>query len=79
VGQLIPGPVLVTVPLPVPTSSTKRLYEEGAVLVKVATTPWFRFMVTVQVLPLVLPHPDHELRLHPAAGVAVRFTTVPSL
>ncbi len=43
--------------------------------VAVTDLPWF--MITVQVLPLVLSQPDHELNVAPGSVVAVRVTEVP--
>ena len=45
------------------------------VSIKVAVTPLDPFIVTIQVLPLELSHPDHVVGL----DVAVRVTTVPML
>jgi hypothetical protein len=70
--QLIPGPVTVPFPQP-PFLMESVLYTR----VKVAVTFLFWFMVTVQVFPLVLSHPDQLVNDELVLGVAVRVTAVP--
>ena len=43
----------------------------------VAVTTLLWFMIIVQVFPLVLSQPDHELNVAPINGFAVRVTEVP--
>jgi len=43
----------------------------------IAVTVLLWFMVTIQVLPLVLSQPDHEVNEAPINGFAVRVTEVP--
>jgi predicted secreted protein len=46
-------------------------------MLNVAVTALLWFMITVQVLPLGLSQPDHEVSVHPGSVVAVRVTEVP--
>jgi hypothetical protein len=45
--------------------------------VKVAVTVLFWFMVTTQVLPLVLSHPDQPVSAELVQGAAVSVTVAP--
>jgi hypothetical protein len=66
--QLIPPPV--TVPLPSPDFWTERV-RSGP---KVAVTALSWLMLTAQVLPLKLSHPDQLRTSEPTLGVAVSVT-----
>jgi len=46
-------------------------------MLNVAVTLLLWFMITVQVLPLVLSQPDHEVNPHPASILGARVTEVP--
>jgi hypothetical protein len=73
VPQLIPVGVLVTVPEPV------RATVSAAVAVNVPLTVVFAFSVTTQGFAVPHPPPVHPLNTHPAAGVAVSVTPVPTV
>jgi hypothetical protein len=70
--QSIPGPV--TVPLPHPPFWMVSAWYTRA---KVAVTFRLWFMVTVQLFPLVLSHPDQLVNDELVLGVAVRVTAAP--
>ena len=72
-GQLMPAGVLVTEPVPAPASVTD---SAKVTTLKVAVTDCAEFMVTLQ-LPVPEQAPLHPAKEDPAAGVAVRVTTVP--
>ena len=72
--QLMPAGVLVTEPEPVPAFVTVSV----CVAVKVAVTDWSALIVTMQVPVPEQPPPLQPVNAEPAAGVAVRVTTVPS-
>ena len=46
-------------------------------MLNVAVTVLLWFMVTVQVLPLILSQPDQEVNPHPASILEARVTEVP--
>ena len=72
-GQLMPGGLLVTEPVPVPARVTLNVGAPWIVL-KVAVTFWFVLSVTTQVaVSLQLP-PDQPAKDEPLAGVAVSVT-----
>ncbi len=52
---------------------------DGGSMLNVAVTDSLLFMVTTHVPVPPQPPPDHPAKADPAAGVAVRVTTVPSL
>ena len=68
--------VEVTVPLPVKTLVLLTLRAK-VWRVKVAVTDLAAPMVTVQVAPETASHPLQPVWVDPAAGAAVRVTTVP--
>jgi len=70
---LIPAGELVTVPLPVPAVLTARV----KVGMKVAVTVVAAVRVTAQEPVPVQPTPLQPAKTDPAAGVAVKVTTVP--
>jgi hypothetical protein len=71
--QLIPAGEEVTVPVPVPLFETIKV---KSLRVKVAVTFLAAIILTVQVVPLVLSHPDHEVKSELPSGVAVSVTWV---
>src|SRR5947209_11502856 len=70
----IPACELVTVPLPAPDLVTVRAKDDW---MKVAVTEVAAFIVTLQVPVPVQPPPLQPVNVEPAAGAAVRVTTVP--
>jgi hypothetical protein len=72
--QETPAGELVTVPLPLPALVTVSVKGDRA---KVAVTEAAAFMVTMQVLVPEQPPPLQPVNVEPAAGAAVRVTTVP--
>src|SRR5437870_1229512 len=74
--QEIPADELVTVPLPVPDLVTVRGKEDDD-CTNAAVTEVAAFIVTLQVPVPVQPPPLQPVKVAPAAGVAVRLTTVP--
>jgi len=62
--------------LPVPKRTTLRV-TGGKSIVKVAVTVLFWFMVTVQMLPLLLSQSDQLVNVAPGNEDAVRVTGVP--
>src|SRR5258705_3117108 len=70
----MPGGPLGLTPLPAPALSRASVKGGGA---KVAVTAGAAFMVTAQVPVPVQPPPLQPVNVEPAAGVAVRVTTVP--
>jgi hypothetical protein len=72
--QEMPAGALETVPVPVPAFVTASVKGCRA---KVAVTAWAALMVTAQVPVPVQPPPLQPVNVEPAAGVAVRVTTVP--
>ncbi len=75
--QLIPGGVLVTVPLPAPELAIVRLYS-GRGRSNVATTVLSSSIVTEHV-PVPEQAPDHPAKVDPDSAVAVSVTIVPGL
>jgi hypothetical protein len=73
--QLIPAGALVTEPDPVPAFVTV----STCVALKVAVTDWSALIVTTHVPVPEQPAPLQPVKADPAAGVAVKVTTVPSL
>lgn len=71
--QLIPAGALVTVPVAGAVTVTLNCGVGGGP--KLATTAWFDAIVTVQ-LPVPLQAPPQPVNAEPAAGFAVRVTTV---
>jgi hypothetical protein len=71
--QLIPPPV--TVPLPVTETVSGNVVGEADPPEKLAVTFLSPVIVTVQVEPLVLVHPDQLVNDPPEGGVAVRVTS----
>jgi hypothetical protein len=76
VPQEIPAGELVTVPLPVPDLVTVRVKD---CCTKAAVTVVAAFSVTTQVPAPEQPPPLQAMKVEPAAGVAVRVTTVPAV
>src|SRR5438445_3340336 len=74
--QEIPADELVTVPLPVPDLVTVSGKEDDD-CTNAAVTEVAAFIVTLQVPVPVQPPPLQPVKVAPAAGVAVRLTTVP--
>src|SRR2546428_4610694 len=74
--QEIPADDLVTVPLPVPDLVTVRGKEDDD-CTNAAVTEVAAFIVTLQVPVPVQPPPLQPVKVAPAAGVAVKVTTVP--
>ena len=72
--QETPAGELVTVPLPLPALVTVSVKGDRA---KVAVTEAAAFMVTVQAPVPEQPPPLQPVNVEPAAGAAVRVTTVP--
>jgi len=72
--QEIPAGELVTVPLPAPDLVTVSAKDDW---MKVAVTEVAAFIVTLQVPVPVQPPPLQPVNVEPAAGAAVRVTTVP--
>ncbi|PYN84297.1 MAG: hypothetical protein DMD87_28100 [Candidatus Rokuibacteriota bacterium] len=73
-GQEMPAGALPTVPVPVPAVVTASANDDCT---KVAVTAVAAFSVTAQVPVPEQPPPLHPVNVEPAAGVAVRVTTVP--
>jgi hypothetical protein len=71
---LIPVGALVTVPEPVFVTVSV-----AVAAVKVALTVVLAFSVTTQGFAVPQPPPVHPLNTHPAAGVAVSVTAVPTV
>jgi len=74
VPQEMPAGELATVPLPVPAVVTVSAKDWSA---KVAVTEVAALTVTVQVVVPEQPPPLQPVKVEPAAGAAVRVTTVP--
>jgi hypothetical protein len=75
VPQLMPAGELVTVPVPVPALVTVSVKDA---CMKVAVTDVAAVTVTAQVpVPVGQPPPLQPVKMDPAAGAAVRVTTVP--
>ena len=72
---MIPAGALVTEPAPVPAFVTVSV----CVTVNVAVTDRSALIVTMQVPVPEQPPPLQPVKVEPAAGVAVRVTTVPSV
>jgi hypothetical protein len=70
VPQSIPGPAIV----PDPDTAAVRVEYAGW---NVAVTLFAAVIVTVQVVPETLLHPDHDLKMASAAGVAVSVAVAP--
>lgn len=64
---------------PVPDRDTVRVYRVGGIRVKVAVTVFAILAMTTQIFPDVVLHPVQLVNVNPAAGDAVRVTTVPRL
>jgi hypothetical protein len=75
--QEMPAGALVMVPLPVPDFVTLRANEDGSASVNVAVTDVAALTVTVQTPVPAHPPPLQPENVEPAAGVAVKVTTVP--
>jgi len=75
VGQPIPAGALVTVPLPVPASTTVNATPVPAL--KVAVTVVAAFKVTTQVPVPAHPPPLHPANVEPSAADAVSVTSAP--
>ena len=73
-GQLISPSLDVTVPLPVPAGFTVSVNRRT---LKVAVTDRAPFIVTVQVVLVVVQLPLHPPNVDPLAALAVSVTTVP--
>jgi hypothetical protein len=76
VGQLMPAGDEVTVPVPLPVSTTSSVYESW---VNVAVTARAALIVRVQKLALLTQSPVNPANENPAAGVASSVTDVPAL
>ena len=74
--QLIPGGLLVTVPVPLPALDTSRVRCSPDDVVNVAVTEWSRSIVSVHV-PVPAQSPDHPTNVKPGEADAVNVTTVP--
>src|SRR5258705_13464630 len=74
VPQEMPAGALVTVPVPAPALLTVSVKDGTA---NVAVTDVAALIVTVQVAVPVQPPPLQPVNVDPAAGVAVKVTTVP--
>ncbi len=72
--QEIPAGALVTVPEPAPAVVSESVNDGSA---KVAVTLWAALIVTVQVLAVPEQPPLQPVKEEPAAGAAVKVTTVP--
>src|SRR2546425_7020 len=72
----MPAGALVTVPLPAPDLVTVRAKDDW---MKVAVTEVAAVIVTVHVPVPVQPPPLQPVKVEPAAGAAVRVTTVPGV
>jgi len=75
-GHLIPGGLVVTVPMPVPDKVTVNLNLGSAVFLKVAETEALAFNVTAHE-PVPLHAPPHPVKLELVAGLAVKVTWLP--
>jgi hypothetical protein len=74
--QEMPAGELVTVPVPAPALETVSANDDWT---KVAVTVVAAFRVTAQVPVPVQPPPLQPVKVEPAAGVAVKVTTVPDV
>src|SRR5262249_22520398 len=73
----IPPGLLITWPLPGPTTDTCRLRLTGVPPLKVTDTVRALITVKVQLSPDSLPHPTHPPKSEKIVGVAVSVTVVP--
>jgi hypothetical protein len=70
-AHAMPFPVIV--PLPVPPVRAVRSHVLGA---NVAVTDFAAVIETVQLMPDVLAHPDHDWKIEVPSGAATRITSV---